>query len=182
MTEFSKINDSILESTLTKWQEQASELGDIGTLLLSDIRKKLEWAKNHEKNTPDAHTYCLLDESDTYARSIVEVTHVLPNSDEHSRLKLLDITLEPNLNFEANESPSEEMVKSSFEVISLSIIESLLLTYEELPSKGLKLYGRTNRMVGMFDRIVSSGKMDAVLERCGLNIKQENKWLVIYKK
>lgn len=182
MINFKKIDDSILELTLTKWQEQADVLGDIGVLLVSDIRRKLEWVQKHKDNTPDSHAYCFLDESNSYARSIVEVTHVLPKSNEHSRLKLLDITLEPNLNFEAKENPSEEMIKDSFNVISSSIIESLLLTYDELPSKGLKIYGRTNLMIGMFDRIISSGKMDEVLERCGLNIKQENKWLVIYKK
>jgi len=146
------------------------------------VRKKLDWAMNHENNSDDSHTYCLLDENETYARSIVEVTHILPNSREHSRLKLLNVTLEPNLNFEANESGSEKIIRESFEVLSSSITESLLLTYETLPSKGLKIYGRTNSMIGMFDRIILSGTLNSTLEKCGLGIKQENKWLVIYKK
>lgn len=182
MNTFNKLNKTILESTLTEWQEQAEKFGDIGVLLVSDVRKKLDWAMKHESNGEDSHTYCLLDESQAYARSIVEVTHVLPNSTEHSRLKLLDVTLEPNLNFEANESGSEQIINDSFEVLSSSIIESLLLTYDALPSKGLKIYGRTNRMIGMFDRIILSGTLNDTLDKCGLGIKQENKWLVIYKK
>lgn len=181
MNKFEKLNETILESTIVKWQEQAEEFGDIGVLLVSDIRKKLDWAIKHENNSDDSHTYCLLDESQVYARSIVEVTHVLPNSTEHSRLKLLDITLEPNLNFEANECGSEQIIRDSFDILSSSIIESLLLTYDALPSKGLKIYGRTNRMIGMFDRIILSGMLNKTLEECGLSIKQENKWLVIYK-
>lgn len=181
MIKFKKLDDELFGATLLAWTSQAANLGDIGLLLEKDIKRKLSWALEHNNGT-DTHTYCLLNDAGEYAISLVEISHVLPSSVDNSRLKLLDITMEPNLNFEFVESPSEEVLKDCFLALSESIVESLILTYDELPANGLKLYGRTNRMVGMFDRIVTSGSLDTTLEKCGLGLKQENKWLVIYKK
>jgi hypothetical protein len=178
---FKKLNTTILSSTLNEWGIQANKLGDIGVLLVADIERKLEWAMKHEKSDSASHTYCLLDENECYARSVVEITQVLPKSD-NARLKLLDITLEPNLNVEAKEEGDAETFKETFDILSQSIVESLSLIFSDLPSSELKIYGRTDRMAGMFDRMRTSGKLDDVLARCGLSVRQECKWLVFYKK
>ena len=171
--EMKKVDTALFETTKTEWERQAGCLGDIGLLIQSDIGRVFQWVKSN-----NLHNYALVREGCAYASAIIEITHALPNS-ETPYLKVLDIKLEPNLNLEIQDQEDESVLKQIFDVQMYALIYSITLIFSELPSTKLKIYGRTDLMVGMFNGVISAGKIDDTLSKLGLTIRRESKWLVI---
>lgn len=134
--------------------------------------------KQLTESEDNLHCYFLVKNGKPFAVSILEVSHALPKSDK-PWLKLLNITLQPSL-LPIGDNSSETL-KEAFSVLAHSITHAIDLIFHELPSKKLKIYGRTPEMVSLFRAIISAGFLDAALDAIQLTIKLEGNWLVLAK-
>jgi len=86
----------IWQSTLDQWRADAQALGDEGVFLSYDIENHFKGLKELTEREKNLHCYFLVKNGKTFASSILEVSHALPQS-ERPWLKLLNLTLRPGL-------------------------------------------------------------------------------------
>lgn len=171
-------DDAVWQQTHDSWMADANALGDEGVFLSRDAVSRLHTLRAQTENHDHIHCYFLLKNGCDSASAILEVSHACATSAK-PWLKLLNITLRPSLLPKENWSAKE--MKQAFEVVVYCITHSIRLIFNEHPSQELKIYGRTQEMINLFEGIVSTGQLDTVLEAIGLSVKIEGRWLVLFK-
>jgi hypothetical protein len=113
-----------------------------------------------------------------YAKALLKLTYAHNLTDPY--VKLLEIHLEPNLDLENREHIESSLRREARSVVSHALINSLELTFEDLPSSRLKVYGRTEQMRTFFDFTLDSLAENGLLPD-GLDIERQGYWLVFNK-
>lgn len=173
------LDEATWSATLAQWKAEAFAVGDEGVFLAADYERQLIGRKQLVESEKNLHCYFLVKDGCSFASSLLEIAHAMPES-ESAWLKLLNITLQPSLSL-ALDRRTLEGFKEAFPVIAQSIIHVLKLTFEEHPSKVLKIFGRTEGIRELFVLIVSGETLHPVLEDLGLSAKLEGNWLVLTK-
>jgi hypothetical protein len=169
-------DDTIWLPTLERWKAEALALGDEGVFVAFDVEERFCRLKRQTENEKDLHCYFLVKNGNNFASSILEVSHALPKSNK-PWLKLLDISLQPSLL--PVEGKEYTALKEAFLVSAYSISHAIGLIFNELPSKELKVYGRTPEMKNLFTAIVSTTELDQALDLFQLSIRLEGSWLIL---
>lgn len=163
------------DNTREEWGKQTSKFTeDEDLLLVSKYESSLKYALDHDGN---AVFYGLSREGENYACAILQLTVKLPET-KSAGLRLLDIDMEPRLDVENRkiESSLDEAVK----VISNCIAHAFNLTFDEIPAKTYKIYGRTDHMEIILEEvkkmILASDELKGVLDA-----KFQGRWLLIEK-
>lgn len=172
-------DEAVWEATLTRWKTDALAVGEEGVFIASDVEQRLNWIRQLTLEEKNLHGYFLVKDGNSFASALLEISHAMPGTDA-AWLKLLNITLQPSLSF-ALEQRTLGGFNEAFPVLTQSIIHVLKLTFDEHPSKVLKIYGRTEEVRGLFAAIASSGVLSSGLEMFGLSVKFEGNWLVLTK-
>lgn len=174
-------DDVVFQATLDAWTHDVSAYGDAGVFLAGDIESRLRWQRQQAEETKDAYWYFIVENGQNVASSLIEVVHAMPRSDK-PWLKLLDIDLKPSLVAACCDDVDGEALRKAARVLGTSIAHAIGLIFSDLPSRELKVYGRTSEMMMLFRAIVSMGSLDSVLESAGLSVRLESKWLVLARR
>ncbi len=174
-------DDSVWAPTLATWTEEAAGLGEEGVFIKQEVELKLNSLREQSKEQANIHGYFVVKDGERIASSLLETSHAMPNSAE-PWLKLLNVTLRPTLLPAYNGDLDLELMKETFHVSAVSIMRAIELIFHELPSRELKIYGRTAEMLSLFKSIITAGTLDEVLETIGLTARLESRWLVLAKK
>jgi hypothetical protein len=174
------IEDAIYKPTLASWTAEAADLGEEGVFIEREIDLRLSSLRGQSEAERNIHGYFIVKNGEEIASSLLEISHAMPGT-EKSWLKLLNVTLRPTLLPSYNGDGNLELMKETFQVSAISIMKAVELTFHELPSKELKIYGRTSEMQSLFKSIITAGALDDVLETIGLAARLESRWLVLAK-
>lgn len=176
-------NQEIWDKSLEAWKEQACELGDEGVFLAQDVERTLNWLRQQADKEKNSHGYFLVPSGEKIASSVVEFSHAMPQS-KKPWLKLLNIWLAPK--FLPTDNGEEEIdiegLKEVLGVLAASIMFAVKLTYDELPSAELKIFGRTSHMRQLFTNVILASEIEGAFDKAGLKARIEGKWLCIAKK
>jgi hypothetical protein len=176
-----RIDSQLVRSTHTAWSDQLTRLSSPEDyVLVSHYERILLWIQNFTDGlnvSKGENWYGLVDVQQGYPVALLELIHARPESDA-PWLKLLNLYVEPRLDVEKRELGDSSTISEAAEVVVASITEALILTFEDLPSAQLKIYGRTEQMKGFFEGLVAT--FDDPVP--GIKVKLEGRWLVFDKR
>jgi len=183
--EFMEITEDLLNGTREEWLDQISAIESNGeSILVSAYEQTLDWAEKNlnTRNTKDVCTYTLKRTDDIHACAILELSHARKETDT-PWLKLLNIRMEPQLDIDQREQITTEGLFEAYKVLGASIVNSLELTFTRMKSKQLKIYARTDEMLGLFDGTLAglSEEKQEIIKDIGFKLRKEARWLVFDK-
>ena len=171
----------LLETTKAEWLNQAEKLDDIGLLLTGDIHRTFDGVESYLKTEDHYHAYFLIEDGSDHGCAILDIVQARPKS-YGSWLKLLNITLEPNIDPDAKPIESKKDITRLVLILANSLSLAVRLTDSDDFSVGkIKIYGRTEIMSSFFNSLLGSGNLDEKINPLGLAARREGRWLVIEK-
>lgn len=172
MFELLELKDKFAQETVDEWNRQINQFTTDEDLLLETMyRSKL----NYMTNSSEAVFYGLKINDQEHVSAILELTLKKP---EGSGLRLLNIILEPNL--DADNRSIDIDLRFVVKVISNSITKAFKLTYNQIPAKTFKIYGRTDATMTILKFVSEAIKEEEMLSK-SLETKFEGRWLLIDK-
>lgn len=151
--------DKILTTTEASWLESVYD-------------QRLSWFGKVCSENVENSFYALVSTDGKY-RAVTEITDASKGKDPS--IKFLNVYAEPNLNVEWMDSVASETIHDGSEVMLSAITGAARLALETGVNK-LKVYGRTDEMLGMFDALLMAHN---VSESDGIKLFRQAKWLVI---
>lgn len=167
-----------LEKIKNSWMDLAiSAYEDEGAVIASDIEKTFNYNIDHVKREKDYHVYSVMG-ADRSTVAIVEISHVLPNSDK-PWVKMLDIHPSPKHVMESEES--DDVYRELIQIMAYVIVQSITLIFKELESKEVKMYCRTETMRAICRNFIFDKEFNDTLSDLNLKSKMARNWLIITK-
>lgn len=181
--DFSPLTLGIIDETRKEWSRQVEKINQEDDVVLpTNYERIVDWAEktvqSEDEQYARPHGVTYQGGETVYAKALLKLTYAHNRNPPY--VKLLEIHLEPKLDLEGRDRIGFELKKEARRVISRALINSLELTFEELPSSKLKVYGRTEQMRSFFDLTVESLEESGSLPG-GLDVEREGNWLVLNK-
>ena len=179
--DFRPLSLDLLESTREEWSRQVKSINqDEDIVLPTNYERVVDWAEKTVESEDEIYARphgvtSELDSEPDYAKALLKLTYA--HNRNPAYVKLLEIHLEPKLDLEGREQIDFSDRKGARRVVSNALVNSLKLTFADLPSSKLKVYGRTEQMKSFFDLIIGNLEEDGLLPD-GLDIERQGSWLV----
>lgn len=165
-------------SSEIEWLAQASTVPqgadpDISVMVADDVKTIFDGLDQDGEQT-----YFLVKDGQNYGCAILKIT-LAATSRDNQWFKLLKIHLEPQLEA-VKDLRTHVNLRLVMEVLAWAILKTIRFTFDK-GIKKLKIYGRTDRMLIMFESLLA---IDAFIEDLsGQNIsgRTEGRWLVMEK-
>lgn len=177
-----KSTPALVEATRVEWLKQADNLGDLGPYISTDVSGKIDDIVRKSEKEKDYHAYLLVEDGCDFGCAILDIVHACPNHPD-AWLKLLDITMSPDLNKDSACGGELEYFGKVFDVTGHAIASVISLIFDDFKSvKSVKIYGRTTLMRDIFKLLgASSSVINTIQSIAGLKARVESSWLVIEK-
>lgn len=161
-----------------EWLAQASSVPqgadpDIGVMVADDVRTIFDGLDQDGEQT-----YFLVKDGQSYGCAILKVT-LAATSRDNQWLKLLKIHLEPQLEA-VKDLRTHVNLKTVMEVLAWAILKTINFTFDSGIGK-LKIYGRTDRMLIMFESLLAVDAFTDDLAKQKISGRTEGRWLIIEK-
>lgn len=170
-----KLEKTLGENTKEEWSNQTANFTEDEDIILKSVyESRIKFFLETDGSTV---FYGLKRNGEEHACAILELTVKLPET-KKAGLRLLNITLEPNHDVENRRTRAS--LKDAIHIISNCLVKAFELTYEEIPARTYKIYGRTDHMELILqevkESILSADELSGVLDA-----KFEGRWLLIEK-
>ena len=168
------ITDQTVKDISTAWGSQLDEMGDETSFLASGVERIVDWcakAIEQDKN----HLWELRTKETGMIRAVVEMTDARNSKDPS--FKFLNIYLEPRLILDFKEEIRKEDIEEVIDIFAYAMMASFDVAKDNGTTK-LKIYGRTNEMVSLFDSLVLNTGTDEL----DFTLYRQSNWLVIERR
>lgn len=169
---FKALNKDLLDSTKQAWEEQIKS--SIGDIYQQHYERILDWALRliEGDTNSDTHMYALFPEAEeNVACALLELSHARPSSDS-PWLKVLNITVAPKYDVQND----HHIISDLASIAARAVTESLGLTFEQYPSRQLKVYASTPLTLAFLEGVSAT-----MAGNIGINVTTHGNWLVIDK-
>lgn len=161
-----------------EWIAQASAVPsgadpDISVMVTDDVKTIFDGLDQEGEQT-----YFLVKDGQDYGCAILKVT-LAATSRDNQWLKLLKIHLEPQLEA-VKDLRNHVNLKLVMEVLAWAILKTIKFTFDNGIGK-LKIYGRTDRMLIMFESLLAVDAFIEDLSSQNISGRTEGRWLVMEK-
>lgn len=179
--DFRPLSLDLLETTREEWSQQIETINQQqGIILPTNYERIVDWAEKTVQSEEEiyARPHGVTSEQDgepDYAKALLKLTYA--HNRNPAYVKLLEMHLEPRLDLEGRDQIEFSDRKEARRVVSYGLINSLELTFDDLPSSKLKVYGRTEQMRSFFDFAIDGLEEEGQLPD-GLDIERQGSWLV----
>ena len=144
---------------------------DISLMVIDDVKTIFDSLDQNGEQT-----YFLVKDGENYGCAILKITHAAPSKNKQW-LKLLKIHLEPRLEA-VKDLRAHVNLKQVMEVLAWAILKTIDFTFSK-EINTVKIYGRTDRMLIMFESLLAIDKFSSDLSSHKLKGRTEGRWLLI---
>lgn len=170
-----KITENSLSKLRENWRAQLDSITDNADFVELGLDQIMAWCDANINKNKGEHCFWVLYDVDTCSpKAIIEMTDA--RRSKESSFKLLNVYFEPALALDYKESIEQEELFESVKITSYAIVESLK-TALQYGAQKLKIFGRTNQMLGLFDSLLSHQDLTGT----EIKMSRHNNWLVIEK-